>query len=167
MEMQENNIDQLYGELRRMAGSFMRHERPGHTLQPTALANEVYLSVGGSSSRWQNTGHYFGAAAHAMRQILIQYARGRRAQKRGGLAQRVTLEEGQAPVHGGDRHADSLHDALHALGEHDPALRRLVDLRYFSGYTLDEIASMTGRSLASVKRDWNYARAWLYEYLSR
>ena len=164
----ERQDEHLYGELRRMAGSFLRRERNGHTLQPTALANEAFLQVGSAAEKWDNTAHFFGAAARAMRQILIQHARGRRAQKRGGEAMRVTLSDVDAigPAHAAEEQCD-IDEALGALRQHDPGLLRLVELRFFYGHTLEEVATITGRSLASVKRDWNYTRAWLCAYLTR
>ena len=157
--------EKLYGELRRMAGSMMRRERRGHTLQATALVNEAYLQVGSRSGKWENTAHYCGAAARVMRQFLIQYARARRAQRRGGAAQRVTLTD--LADHSARDEARDVSAALEELQRWDPVMLRLVELRYVSGYTLEEIASQTGRSLTSVKRDWNFARAWLYRYLTR
>ena len=160
--------EHVYCELRRMAGHFMRRERPGHTLQPTALANEAFLHLGRGTGDWDNTAHYFGAAARAMRQILTEHARGRRALKRGGDAARVPLDDlAIAAARVSDESFTELEDALEALGRHDPQLLKLVELRYFAGHTLEDIAQLTGRSLASVKRDWNYTRAWLFEYLTR
>lgn len=167
MEIHEQHPDHFYDELRRMAGAFMRRERPGHTLQPTALANEAFLSVGSSAANWQNTAHYFGAAAVAMRQVLIQHARKRKASKRGGGAQRVTLDELTGPREEASIEAQEIREALAALATHDSTLGSLVESRYFDGLTLEEIAAQTGRSVATLKRDWKYARAWLLEYLTR
>ncbi len=146
-----------------MAAGMMRRERAGHTMQATALANEAYIAVGSRTRGWENTAHYFGAAANAMRRALIEYARARNAQKRGGGAQRVTFEEMRLPGQPGA--TNEVREAVAALAEHDARLGRLVELRYFEGYSIEEVAEKFGRSTASVKRDWSYARAWLFDYL--
>lgn len=160
-------VELLYSELRRLAGSLMRREREGHTLQPTALVNEAYLALVRSDSRWENRAHFFGAAAQAMRQILVMHARQRMAQKRGGEAERITFDDLQ--VHSEEPETDllALDEALKALAAQDPQLSRFVELRYFAGCSLEEVAELTSRSLASVKRDWVFAKAWLYDYMTK
>jgi RNA polymerase sigma factor (TIGR02999 family) len=155
----------LHGELRRMAGSMMRNQAAGHTLQPTALVNEAYLRLVQGETRWEGRAHFFGAAARAMRQVLIAHARHHAAQKR-DAGVRVTFHD--IDVAGPDPQLDllALDAALAALARVDERYSRVMELRYFAGCTLPEIAELTGRSLATVKRDWTYARAWLYDYMS-
>ncbi len=162
----ESLVSLVYGELRRMAGSLMRGQAPGHTLQPTALVNEAYLRLARSEPRWDGRAHFFGAAARAMRQVLIAHARQRAAHKRVGEAIRVTFQDldVQAPEPEVDLLA--LDEAMTALAKVDERFTRVMELRYFAGCSLDEIADLTGRSLATVKRDWSYARAWLYDYMT-
>ncbi len=162
----ESLVSLVYGELRRMAGSLMRGQPNGHTLQPTALVNEAYMRLAQGESRWDGKAHFFGAAARAMRQVLIAHARRNSAQKRAGDAIRVTFSD--LDVQAPDPHLDvlALDDALTALARVDERFSRIMELRYFGGSTLAEIAQLTGRSLATVKRDWAYARAWLYDYMS-
>lgn len=157
-----------YGELRRMAASLMRKQAPGHTLQPTALVHEAYLRLVQSEPPWDGRAHFFGAAARAMRQVLIGHARQRVADKRGGHAVRVTFEDLDVPAPEARVDVLALDQALDALGaQADERYVRVMELRYFAGCTLPEIAELTGRSLASVKRDWAYARAWLHDYMTR
>jgi RNA polymerase sigma-70 factor (ECF subfamily) len=155
----------VYGELRRMAGGLMRGVPSGHTLQPTALVNEAYLRLVRSAPRWDGRAHFFGAAARAMRQVLIAHARGHAAQKRAGQLVRVTFHD--LAVEAPEPQLDllALDAALTALEGVDPRFTRVMELRYFAGCSLQEIADLTGRSLATVKRDWAYARAWLYEHM--
>jgi RNA polymerase sigma factor (TIGR02999 family) len=156
----------VYGELRRMAGGLMRGQRPDHTLQPTALVNEAYLRLAGGRAHWEGRAHFFGAAARAMRQVLVAYARQRLARKRGGARVRVTFTD--LSVHAPDPQVDllALDEALDALAQVGERFVRVIELRYFGGCSLQEIGALTGRSLATVKRDWSYARAWLYERMS-
>lgn len=152
----------VYQELRRLASSYLRRERPGQTLQPTALVHEAYLRLmKDRPNRWQNRAHFCAIAAHSMRQILIERARARGALKRGGANPRVTLDE--ALVAGGDQSIDliALDDALTRLAELDPEQARLVELRFFGGLTIEETAEALGISPATVKRHWTVARAWL------
>ena len=153
----------VYGELRRMAASLMRRQANGQTLQPTALVNEAYLRLVRSEPRWDNRAHFFGAAARAMRQVLITRARAHAAEKRLAPGARVTFEDLQLASAESPVDLLALDEALDALGQVDERFLRVVELRYFGGYTLEEIAELTGRSLASVKRDFAYARAWLYD----
>jgi RNA polymerase sigma-70 factor, ECF subfamily len=155
----------VYGELRQMAGSLMRNQTPGHTLQPTALVNEAYLRLARAENRWDGRAHFFGAAARAMRQVLIAHARHHAAQKRDAGA-RVTFHDIDVASPEPALDLIALDQALTALGDVDARFTRVVELRYFAGCTLPEIAELTGRSLATVKRDWTYARAWLYDYMT-
>ncbi len=162
----ESLVSLAYIELREMAGSFMRGQCSGHTLQPTALVNEAYLRLVKGRVHWDNKAHFFGAAASAMRQVLVAHARQRSAQKRPPGAAKVTFSD--LEVQSVEPHTDvqGLDDALTALGRVDLRLLRVMELRYFGGCSLSEIAELTGRSLATVKRDWTYARAWLYDYMN-
>lgn len=156
-------IPLIYDDLRRLAASRMRRERPDHTLQPTELVNEAFLRLAGGPSRWENRAHFFGAAAEAMRRVLIDHARKRSSQKRGGGAEHVTFQD--LAVQAEDPEVDllALDDALTALAEVDPRLSQVVHLRYFAGLSVEETAELLQVSPATVKRDWTYARAWLYE----
>jgi RNA polymerase sigma-70 factor (ECF subfamily) len=152
----------VYQELRRLAASYLRREKPGQTLQPTALVHEAYLRLmKDRPDRWQNRAHFCAIAAHSMRQILIERARARGALKRGGAQPRVTLDEGL--VAGGQRSFDllALDEALGRLAEFDPEQARLVELRFFGGLTVEETAEALNISPATVKRHWAAARAWL------
>jgi RNA polymerase sigma-70 factor (ECF subfamily) len=160
-------VSLVYGELRRMAGGLMRDQPAGHTLQPTALVNEAYLRLVQGEPRWESRAHFFGAAARAMRQVLIAHARRSSAQKRAGEVIRVTFED--LAVQAPDPQVDvlAIDEALTALARVGERFSQVLELRYFAGCTLPEIAELTGRSLASVKRDWTYARAWMYDYMGR
>lgn len=152
----------VYEELRRLAASYLRRERPGQTLQPTALVNEAYLRLlKDRPDRWQNRAHFCAIAAHSMRQILIERARARGAQKRGGHRARITLDD--ALIAGGERSIDlvALDEALDRLAQLDPNQARLVELRFFGGLTVEETAEAMNISPATVKRHWTVARAWL------
>jgi RNA polymerase sigma factor (TIGR02999 family) len=158
----------IYDELRRMARGYLRRERPGHTLQPTALVHEAFLRlIGQSQVNWQNRAHFFGAAARLMRQILIDHAETRRATKRGGGAERVSLDDADHFTVGPEIDLIALDEALGRLEALDPRQGRIVEMRYFSGLTIEEIAEAIGVSPATVKRDWSMARAWLRRELSR
>jgi RNA polymerase sigma-70 factor (ECF subfamily) len=166
MDPDRQSLDTLlpivYQELRRLAASYLRHERKGQTLQPTALVHEAYLRLmKDRPDRWQNRAHFCAIAAHSMRQILIERARARGALKRGGAQARVTLEEGLLP--GGQQSIDllALDEALQRLAELDPEQARLVELRFFGGLTVEETAEAMSISPATVKRHWTIARAWL------
>ena len=166
MEDDRQSVDSLlpvvYQELRRLAASYIRRERPGQTLQPTALVHEAYLRLmKDKPGRWQNRAHFCAIAAHSMRQILIERARARGAQKRGGARHRVTLDD--ALVAGGERSIDlvALDEALERLAAFDPEQARLVELRFFGGLTVEETAEAMNISPATVKRHWTVACAWL------
>lgn len=163
-------VEQLYPDLHRLAAGYMRRERPGQTIQATALVNDVYLRlVQERDVSWQNRAHFCAIAANAMRQILVERARARHAVKRGGGAPRVTLLEervGAAPDAGLEVDVLALHDALDRLATVDPERARLVELRYFGGLTIEEAAEALGWSPATVKRSWALARAWLQRELT-
>jgi RNA polymerase sigma factor (TIGR02999 family) len=158
----------IYDELRRLAAAQLQHERPGHTLQPTALAHEAYLRlVNQRDVTWQNRAHFLGVAAQAMRRILADHARRHRAEKRGGDAVRVTIDESDLPAAPSDVMADELDVALEDLARLEPRHARIVELRFFGGLTIEETAEVVGVSPATVKRDWMLARAWLYRELKQ
>jgi len=158
----------IYDELRRLARGYLRRERPGHTLQPTALVHEAFLRlIDQSQVNWQNRAHFFGAAARLMRQILINHAEARRAAKRGGEAERVSLDDVDHSAVGREIDLVALNEALTNLERIDPLQGRIVELRYFSGLTVEEVAEVMGVSPATVKREWSTARAWLRRELSR
>jgi RNA polymerase sigma factor (TIGR02999 family) len=149
----------LYAELRTVAQRYMRRERPDHTLQPTALVHEAFLRlVGGSPGAFEDRGHFLRAAAQAMRRVLVDHARARNASKRGG-ALRVTFDEGAAAEQPVDILV--LDDALDRLAAAEPRWARVVELRFFAGLEVPEVAEVLGTSTATVKRDWRFARAWL------
>ncbi len=159
----------VYEDLRELAAVHLRGERVGHTLQPTALVHEAFLRLFGSGgSAWENRAHFFGAAGEAMRRILVDFARRRRALKRGG--DRAPLHEGAATEEAvTDEHAATVlavDEALNGLAAHDERKRRLVELRFFAGLTIEEAAETLGISLATAKRDWTFAKAWLFRELS-
>lgn len=159
-------IPLAYGELRRQARLFLSRERAGHTLQPTALVHEAFLRlVGQNRIRWQNREQFFAVAAQAMRRVLVDCARARGSVKRGAGATRVTLEDVHLPAHPAQVDVESLDRALDGLAALDPRQARMVELRYFGGFTAEETAQSLGVSLATVKRDWVVARAWLFREL--
>jgi len=152
----------VYDELREVAQRQLRNERVDHTLQPTALVNEVYLRLFDANAHgWESRAHFFGVAARAMRQVLVDHARKRQAAKRGGELDRVTLVTDIAEA--GDNTTDviELHLALEKLSAQDDALARLVELRFFGGLTLDEAADTLGISRRKAAQDWGVARLWL------
>lgn len=159
----EELYERVYAELRAMAGARLAHERPGHTLQATALVNEAYLRLAPNDEDWDNRGHFFGSAARAMRRILVDHARRHRASKRGGEARRVTFADLAVAAEEPDVDLLALDEALDALAEAEPRLGEVVHLRYFAGLGIAETAALLGVSPATVKRDWTYARAWLVE----
>lgn len=158
----ERLVPLVYRELRSLAASHLRGERQGHTLQPTALVNEVFLRLlDGREVVWQNRTHFFALAARMMRHILVDHARARLAEKRGGGALPFPLEGPFDPSPISDRALLALDDALADLKRMDPRQCRIVELRYFAGLTLEETAESLGISVATVKREWTMARAWL------
>jgi RNA polymerase sigma-70 factor, ECF subfamily len=162
----QNALDKLapivYDELRRLARYYLHHERPGHSLQATALVNEAYLRlVDYKRMRWGNRAHFFAVSAQLMRRILVDHAR-RHNLKRGGGVQRVELED--IAVVGGDRAENlvALDDALQALARMDARKARVVELRFFGGLSVEETAEVLQISPVTVMRDWSSARAWLF-----
>ncbi len=154
----------VYNELRRIAAGYIRRERPGQTLQATALVNEVFVRMAAERARpFQNRTHFLAIAALSMRQILVQRARARRAAKRGGAPRKVTLDDANLRDAGQAHTIDveALDEALTRLAEFDPEQARIVELRYFGGLTIEETAEAVGTSPATVKRQWAMARAWL------
>jgi len=160
-------IPLIYTELRRIARAHLRQERPDHTLQTTALVHEAYLKLlRRPTVEWQDRAHFFGVAARVMRRILIDHARSRHAAKRGGLSVRVPLDDNIADVDTTWDQLIGLHRALDALAEHDPRRSRVVELRFFGGLDLEGTAEVLGVSSRTVKRDWDFAQAWLYTYMT-
>jgi RNA polymerase sigma-70 factor (ECF subfamily) len=160
-------IPLVHAELYRRAKRYMGRERRGHTLQTTALIHEVYLRlVDAQQVRWQNRAHFFAIAARLMRRILVDHARERRYQKRGGEARRVTLDEGLVVSPERDYDLVALDDALSALGEVDLRKSRVVELRFFGGLSVEETAEALEVSPETVRRDWRLARSWLLRRLS-
>lgn len=156
----------VYGELRRLAHREMGAERPDHTLQATALANEAYLRLADQNNpRWQNRAHFFAVAARAMRQILVSYARGQRSQKRGGGALKVELDEAALVSPEESKEIIDLHEALERLATLDSRKAEVVELKYFGGLNYDEMAEVLKISAVTVRRDWRLAKAWLYTEL--
>lgn len=158
--------ENTYRKLKQIAEVYMRSERQGHTLSPTALVNEAYLRIYAEtehSDKEQRT--FLAFAAHKMRQILVDHARARNALKRGGGVSAITLDETMVAASSGSIDILSLNDGLEKLALHDPEKVRIVEMRYFSGMTLEAIAVEMGLSVSSVKRKWTAARAWLYREL--
>jgi RNA polymerase sigma-70 factor (ECF subfamily) len=160
----------VYDELHRAAVRAMRGEAVGHTLQPTALVSEVYLRFADQSrAKWQNRAQFFGVAAQVMRRVLVDHARARISEKRGGGEHPITLDEvrdASQPVEQSNGiDVLELHEALEKLAALDPKQARVVELRYFSGLTIEETAEALGISTATVKREWAFARAWLQREL--
>jgi RNA polymerase sigma factor (TIGR02999 family) len=157
----------IYDELRRLARFHMAQERAEHTLQATALVHEAYLRlVGNEHCAWDNRGHFFAAAAEAMRRILIEHARGKQAQKRGGEYRRIELDENFPPIAAPCESLDdllALDEALDRLAKEQPAKAELVKLLYFAGLNLEEAAAAQGISRTTAYRNWQFAREWLYD----
>jgi RNA polymerase sigma-70 factor (ECF subfamily) len=158
----------VYDELHRQAVRFFNRERAGHTLQPTALVNEVYLRlINQREVNWQNRAQFFGIAAEMMRRILVSHARGRQAQKRGGAAQQITLDEDVAAEPQRDLNLLALDDALTRLEQLDPEKSRMVELRFFSGLSVEETAEVMGVSPRTIDRQWQTAKAWLHREIGK
>lgn len=162
----EKLYERVYRELKAIAGTHLVSERPGHTLQTTALVNEAYLRLVPGEEHWQNRAHFFGSAARAMRRILVDYARRHRSLKRGGEAKRVTFADLAIAAEEPDLDLLALDEALDALAKDEPRLAEVVNLRYFGGLNIAESAGVLGISVATVKRDWTFARAWLLDRMS-
>jgi RNA polymerase sigma-70 factor (ECF subfamily) len=152
----------IYQELHRLAAACMRRERPEHTLQPTALVNEAYIRlVGQRDVRWQNRSHFYGIAARVMRRVLLDYARKRQSGKRGGQQKKVEFDENMC---GSDQQLEAalaVDECLQRLERLDPQQGRVVELRFFAGLNVEDTAQILGISTATVKREWQFAKAWL------
>jgi RNA polymerase sigma-70 factor, ECF subfamily len=160
-------IPLVYEELHRLAHHYMRRERPGHTLQTTALVNEAYIRlVDHKGMRWQNRAHFYAVAAQAMRRILVDYARSRDCAKRGGGAIRVELEEATTVVQRQASDLVALDVALSELAALDPRKSQIVEMRYFGGMSVEEMAEVLRVSPVTVMRDWSTAKAWLLRAMS-
>jgi RNA polymerase sigma factor (TIGR02999 family) len=156
----------VYGELHELAARYMHRERVGHTLQTTALVHEVYIRLcGGEAIEWQDRAHFFAVAAQQVRRVLVDYARGVHAEKRGGGALRVSLADADAGEMDRDLRLVALDQALQRLEEMDPRAAKVVELRYFGGLSEREAAETLGVSTATLKRDWEFARTWLVSQL--
>jgi RNA polymerase sigma factor (TIGR02999 family) len=161
-------VPQIHRELRKLAASYMRKERPDHTLQPTALVNEAFLKlIDQRAVRWQNRAHFFGIAAQAMRRILVDHARAHAAGKRGDGIRKVPLDD--AMMIGGTVDIDllALDESLTRLAAIDPQQSRVVELRFFGGLTMEETAEVMHISPATVGREWTMAKAWLFAEMGR
>ena len=168
-EALDDLMPMVYADLRRVAAGYMRREGAGHALQPTALVHEAYVRlIDQKQVKWRNRAHFFGVAAGLMRRILVDHARRRRAEKRGGDWERVTLTGDEVAT---DAHKEidvlALDEALERLAQFDPQQERIVELRYFGGLTIEETAEIVGISAATVVREWTIAKAWLRADLSR
>ena len=158
----------VYSELRRLASNYLRRERGEHTLQPTALVNEAYLKlIDQRNAKWQNRAHFFGISAQLMRRILVDHARQHQAVKRGGSGQqRVSITTVEKLAKEPEVDLLSLNEALDELARMDPQQGRIVELKFFGGLQIDEIAEVLGIGHATVERDWKLARAWLRRQLA-
>jgi RNA polymerase sigma factor (TIGR02999 family) len=158
----------VYGELHRLAAAYLRRERPNHTLQSTALVHEAFMRlVNQQDVEWRNRAHFYAIAAQMIRRILVDYARSQRAEKRGAGAVKLELDEALAVPQKSDVDLLGLNDALERLAEMDPRQGRIVELRFFAGLSIEETAEVMQLSPASIKREWNSARAWLFRDLTR
>jgi RNA polymerase sigma factor (TIGR02999 family) len=166
----ETALDQLipavYGELRRIAGNFMRRQNPGNTLQASALVNEAFLRLVDSNKvNWQSRTHFFAVSAQLMRRVLVDAARRRNSQKRGGDRLRVTLDDRIDVSNENETDLVALDEAMTRLAQLNPRHSRIVELRYFGGLTEEQVAETLSVSARTVRRDWSVARAWLYREL--
>jgi len=167
-EALDDLVPVVYDDLRRLAAGYMQRELAGHPLQPTALVSEAYLRlIDQRRVKWRNRAHFFGVAARMMRRILVDYARRRRAERRGGDWERVTISGLELAANEPNRiDVLALHESLERLAEFDSQQARIVELRYFAGLTIDEAAEVVGVSEATVTREWTIAKAWLRANLS-
>ncbi|MCR9246933.1 MAG: ECF-type sigma factor [bacterium] len=168
-EAPELLLERVYGELHQLADRLLRREDPGSSLQATILVHDAWLSLAGpdANAEFERRAHFFGAAARAMRRVLVDHARSRKAQRRAGHLLRVTLDDAHGAA---DRPIENLavlqlHEALEKLEETAPEVAQVVELRYFAGLTVEETARALGRSAPTVKRSWAFARAWLHDRL--
>lgn len=160
-------LSAVYDQLRRLAAFKMASEMPGQTLQPTALVHEAWIKlVANENARWENRAHFFGAAAEAMRRILIDNARRKHALRHGGGQHRVDIQDVDLASATEDEQLLAVHEALDKLAAHDKTKADLVKLRYFAGMTIEEAAEVLGISTATAKRYWAYARAWLFREIA-
>ncbi len=167
LEPPEVLITLLYKELRRAAAACLRRERPNHTLQPTALVNEAWIRLASQRDpQWRDRAQFLATAAHLMREILIDYARTRNRAKRGGGQEVVSIDDVAAPGTNAGMDLLALNEALDTLEQIDAQQRRIVELRYFGGLSIEETAEAMALSTATVKRDWRLAKAWLHRELS-
>lgn len=159
----------VYDELRKLAAARMADETPNQTLQPTALVHEAYLRLIGAADkeRWENRGHFFAAAAEAMRRILVDAARRKRTERHGGQRRRVDLPDVAAQPQIADEHLLALDAALTQFAAEDPVAARVVELRHFAGLSIEDAATALGLSRATAYRHWTYARAWLRDAISK
>jgi RNA polymerase sigma factor (TIGR02999 family) len=158
----------VYAELRRLAARKLAHEAPGQTLDPTALVHEAYIRlVGSADRRWENRGHFFAAAAEAMRRVLIDLARKKKRVKRGARPKRLDLKQIDLAYEMPADELIALNEAIEKLQDEDPAKAELVKLRFFTGLTVEQAAEALGISRATADRHWKFARAWLYHEITR
>ncbi|HVT91847.1 MAG TPA: sigma-70 family RNA polymerase sigma factor [Bryobacteraceae bacterium] len=158
----------VYDELRRLAQSYLQRERPGHTLQGTALVHEAYLRlIDQKQVKWQNRAHFFGVASQMIRRILVDHARSHQTAKRGAGAQKLSLDDALGVAGATDLDLVALDDALNDLAKLDPGQSRIIELRFFGGLSIEETAEVMGQSTATVNREWSSARAWLFRQMSR
>ncbi|MDQ6785743.1 MAG: sigma-70 family RNA polymerase sigma factor [Acidobacteriota bacterium] len=165
----EELLPLIYDELRNLAGKYLRRERASHTLQPTALVHEAYLKlIDQTQVKWQNRAHFFGVAANIMRRILVDHARRTKADKRGGDAEKLPIEE-EILVVSNEKSVEllALDEALENLAKLDPQKSKIVELRYFGGLSVEETAEVMGVSAITIKRQWRMAKAWLYGQIAR
>jgi RNA polymerase sigma factor (TIGR02999 family) len=158
----------IYNDLRRLAGAYLSNERKDHTLQPTALVHEAYIRlVDWENVSWQNRAHFFAVAAQVMRRILVDHARGKKAEKRGGFGQLLSLDEAVSFAEKKDVDLVALDDALNELEKSDARQAKIVELRFFGGLTIEETAEALRISPATVKNEWAFAKAWLRVELTK
>ena len=167
-EAEERLVPLIYRELHRLARHYMRGEREGHTLQTSALVNEAYMRLAGQAAfDWKNRAHFFGTAAQVMRRILVDHARTRDAQKRGGSAEKVSLENAFVYTDAQSWQVIAVHEALKRLEQWDERQCRIVELRFFAGLNVEETAEALALSPTTVKREFQMAKAWLYGELTK
>ena len=160
-------IPLVYDDLRRLAGHFMRRERPEHTLQATALVNEAYVRLAGVQVSWKDRTHFFAVFARLMRRLLVDHARARDAQKRGGAAEKISLEDAFVYTEAQAWQLVAVHEALNRLEQWDQRQCRIVELRFFGGLNVEETAEVLSLSPTTVKREFQMAKAWLFGELTR
>lgn len=167
-ESLERLLPAVYDELRKLARSYLRRERPDHTLQATALVHEAYLRlIDQNSVTWQNRAHFFGIAAQMMRRILVNHAVAKQTDKRGGGVQKLSLDEAISLAEERELDLIALDDALKTLAEFDPRQSQIVELRFFGGLSIEETAEVLNISPATIKREWSTAKMWLHRELTK